>query len=209
MRFSVYNRVTRIKSWRRFRVRIPLYLGVLRLVLVGLFFRFDSASRLPVTDTSGVEEGVFECEEVVTDCGTFRLGEPIRHTIRLFNNSSETRHILQVVPSRGYLKVDSFSKRVAPRSWGEVAVSIDPAGKPGVYQACVLIMTDHPQRPRINPAVSCEVLPADGTAPQRSQGRARPSRKPDPAMMVVAWPRIESVTGRGRRWLIARNGIFR
>ena len=155
----IYWRVKKIMNWRRVPLRIPIYFCLLPLIVICLWFPFHSASSSPVVGASGIAKGGFECKEAVIDCGKVRLGQPIQRTIRLFNDSSETRHIMKVTPSRPFVKAVHFSKSVAPQSWGEVAVSIDPARRPGVYQACVLIITDHPQRSHINPALSCEVLP--------------------------------------------------
>ena len=152
---------------RKAPLRTGIYFCLLCLIAVCLWFRFHSASSSPVVSPSGIAKGGFECKETAIDFGKVRLGQPIHRTIRLFNDSSETRHIVKVTPSRAFVKAVGFSKTVAPQSCGEVAVSIDPAGKPGLYYACVLIETDHPQRSHINPGVSCEVLPGGTSKPQR------------------------------------------
>ena len=167
MSSSTHGRMKQSVNRRRVPLRIPVYLCLLCVIAACLWLRLHSASRVPGASSFRDARGGFDCKETVIKCGKVRLGQPVQRTIRLFNDSSETRHILKVSPSRSFVKAVDFSKAVAPQSWGEVAVSIDPARKPGVYQACVLIITDYPQRPFINAALSCEVLPAGGAKPQR------------------------------------------
>jgi len=107
-----------------------------------------------------VEARTFLCEDRKADCGNVRMGPPAEHTFRLFNTSSELRHIVSVSPGCDCAKVVRFSKDVAPQSWGEVTVSLDTTGCPGIRRSSVVIATDAARKPNVNTWVSCKVLPA-------------------------------------------------
>lgn len=155
------------KNWRGLFIVGSLCSGLLFLVSSALLLRTHFVPRVPVEDAFGVAEAALRCEERTASCGEFRIGQPVQHTFRLFNMSSETRHILKVVPGCSCAKVTHFSKDVAPQSWGEVAVSIDTTGNPGLRQSSLLIITDDAERPKLNLLVSCEVLPAVETRPRQ------------------------------------------
>jgi hypothetical protein len=113
-----------------------------------------------------VEEGALRCEEKTADCGKVRIGQSAQHTFRLFNTSNEMQHIVKVTSACSCTKVIGFSKDIAPKSWGEVAVSLDTNGNPGQRWSPILIATDNPKQPELNLAVSCDVLPAIEIKPQ-------------------------------------------
>jgi hypothetical protein len=118
---------------------------------------------------SPVGEGDIQCKNVNVDRGDVRIGDVVEHTFQLFNAAQETRHILNVKPGCSCTKVSHFSKEIGPQSEGEVTVVIDTTGMPNLRQSSVLIETDDPKVPRLNPLVACHVLPAVEAAPAQFQ----------------------------------------
>lgn len=125
-------------------------------------------SQSPLTPQR-IKGRTFLCEDRKADCGKVRIGQPAEHTFRLFNTSSETRHILKVMPGCSYVKVVRFSKDVAPQSWGEVVVSLDTSCCPGIRRSSVVIATDAARKPNVNTWVFCKVLPAIEMKPWKLQ----------------------------------------
>lgn len=180
----------RIWNWRGWSILALVCSGLLFLVSVCLLWRTYSISRTNIAD-----EGAFRLEKRSIDGGKARIGQPVKCTFRLFNMSSETRHVLKVVPGCSCTKVAHFSKDVAPQSWGEVTVSIDTTGHPGLRQSSVLITTDDVKRSQLNPLVSCEVLPSIGIKPQRLQVvLQQPTADFTAAVEVAAFLQDEKVT---------------
>ena len=112
-----------------------------------------------------VMDGAFRFNELAFDRGFVRMDTPLEHTFRLLNTTNETRHILKVTPACSCAKVVRFSKDVAPKTWGEVVVSLDTTGAPGLRQSSVLIETDDTKAPSFNPVMACHVMPAVGASP--------------------------------------------
>lgn len=133
---------------------------------IPLHIRRPAEAQVPVpSGAQPVVEGAFRLDERSVNRGKVRMGEPVEHTFRLLNTSNETRHIVKVTPGCGCAKVLRFSKDIAPQAWGEVVVALDTTGSAGIRQSSVLIETDDPNAPRLNPLLTCQVLPAIETSP--------------------------------------------
>lgn len=132
-------------------------------LLAGVYWK----PRALAVDAFGVKDSALLIAERAIERGKVRIGDRVRCTFHLFNRSGETKHVTNVRPGCSCTKVSGFSRDIAPRSWGEVTVDVDTTGKPGTRTSSVLIETDDPKRPRLNPLVSCWVLPAVETKPER------------------------------------------
>jgi hypothetical protein len=132
-------------------------------VLSGVYWK----SRVLIVDAFGVKNCALQIQERAIDHGNVHIGDQARFTFHLFNQSQENIHILNVRAGCSCTKVFDFSHDVAPGSWGQVTVEVDTTGMPGTRSSSVLIETDDQKRPRLNPMVSCWVLPAAGTEPER------------------------------------------
>ena len=146
--------------------------------------------QAPVT-AQPIEGAAFLCEDRKAECGDVRMGQPAEHTFRLFNTSADLRHIVSVSPGCSCAKVVRFSKDVAPQAWGEVVVSLDTTGCPGIRRSSVVIATDSPRKPNVNTWVSCKVLPAIEMKPWNLQFAPRDSSagfQPQSVEVVALYP---------------------
>ncbi len=121
----------------------------------------------PSAEVQSSQSGTLRIEKQNVNRGKVPMGAPVTHTFRLFNASPEIRHILGVKLGCSCAQVLDFSKEVPAQSYGEVTVSLDTSGNPGLRSSSVHITTDDPKMPQFNPLLSCHVLPAVEAAPRQ------------------------------------------
>lgn len=92
------------------------------------------------THTTGDGKIVFEQDEY--DFGTIKEGEVVEHTFKFKNEGTEPVILAQVTATCGCTTPDYTKDPILPGKEGEVKVSFNSAGHPGVQQKFVTISSN-------------------------------------------------------------------